>query len=328
VSLDRQPAGHAVEPADMVEPGQAVTVTVPATSANLGPGFDSLGLAVSLYDTVTVRTTVADGITVDVEGEGAVDVPRDASHLVVRTILDTLHRAGYDAPGLALQARNVIPHGRGLGSSASAIVTGVLAANALLPAPARLDGAAVLQLCSSLEGHPDNVAPALSGALAISWEGSRAFGSTRVAVHPEIVPVVAIPAVELSTETARALLPSSVPHQSAAANSGRAALLVHALVQEPQLLLEGTLDSLHQDYRAEAMPASAALMKHLRALGYAAVISGAGPTVMTLASSPAQAGRIQAAIADYLEAAGGAGSWRVLRLNVDTEGAKVEVHQR
>ena len=307
-------------------PGQDITVSVPATSANLGPGFDSLGLALSLHDTVRVRTTEEPGITVQVEGEGAGSVPLDASHLVVRTLLSTLADAGYAAGGLYLSATNVIPHGRGLGSSASAIVSGVLAANALLPAEARLDAAGVLHACSALEGHPDNVAPALAGDLAVSWETDGVFRSARAEVHPDVVPVVAIPANELSTESARGLLPETVPHRTAAANSGRAALLMHALTADPSLLLEGTQDFLHQGFRASAMLPSADLVRTLRAEGLAAVISGAGPTVLCLAAGASAAARAEQVMARHGH--GSAGNWRVLRLGVERDGARVEVHQR
>ncbi|WP_323958776.1 homoserine kinase [Arthrobacter sp. JZ12] len=312
----------------VVAEGQEVLVQVPATSANLGPGFDSLGLAVTMYDTITVRTTGSGTTTVSVTGEGEASLPTDESHLVAATILSTLERAGFSSPGLEIEASNVIPHGRGLGSSAAAIVSSVLAANALLPSSAQLDSQAVLQLCSTLEGHPDNVAPALLGSLAVSWETDRAYRSTIIPVHPDVVPVVAIPASELSTEAARALLPASVPHDSASANAGRAALLVHAMTSAPQFLFDATHDLLHQDYRAEAMLHSASLMRALRAEGFAAVISGAGPTVMTLAVGEDQAAATVAAVERIVHANDDGVDWRVLRLNVDTEGAKVKVHQR
>ncbi|WP_425362438.1 homoserine kinase [Arthrobacter citreus] len=312
----------------MVAPGQDVTVRVPATSANLGPGFDSLGLAVGLYDTVRVRTSGEPGTVVRMSGEGAATLPTDGTHLVARTVRLTVEAAGYSLQGLSLDADNVIPHGRGLGSSASAIVSGVLAGNALLPSEHRLDAAGLLDLCSRLEGHPDNVAPALAGGLAISWEEDGVFRSVSAPVHPDIIPVAAVPANELSTESARGLLPAQVPHPAAAANAGRAALLIHALAAEPSLLPAGTVDFLHQEYRAPAMRASAALMAHLRAGGLAAVISGAGPTVMALAHGVDQACRAEELIAEHLAAAGTAEFWRVLRLSVDRDGARVEEHQR
>lgn len=310
-----------------VAAGQDLTVRVPATSANLGPGFDSLGLAVTLYDTVRVRTTDSDGIRVRVAGEGAAVLPTDETHLVARTIVDTIRRAGYAAGGFELECENVIPHGRGLGSSASAIVSGVLAGNALLPPSARLDAAGLLHACSALEGHPDNVAPALAGALAVSWEQEGVFRSVRAEVHPDIIPVAAVPATELSTESARGLLPAMVPHRDAAANSGRAALLMQALTADPSLLSEGTEDFLHQGYRAPAMAPSAQLITALRAAGFAAVVSGAGPTVMTLAAGAEQADAAEAFLAAHLSGEN-SGNWRVLRLGVDRDGARVVLHQR
>ena len=322
-----QLAGSRSAPA-LIQAGQDVSVHVPATSANLGPGFDSLGLALDLHDSIRVRTSGEEGLLVEVAGEGAGSVPLDGSHLVVRTLVSTLAAAGYGAAGLHLSAVNAIPHGRGLGSSASAIVSGVLAANALLPQEARLDAAALLDRCSALEGHPDNVAPALAGGLAISWETGGTFRSVQAPVHPGIVPVVAVPATELSTESARGLLPAAVPHRTAAANSGRAALLVHALANDPSLLPDGTKDELHQAFRAPAMLPSADLMTALRAAGFAAVISGAGPTVLCLADGDAAAGEAEHLMAEHLRAAGTAENWRVLRLGVQRDGARVEVHQR
>jgi homoserine kinase len=310
----------------VVAAGQSLTVTVPATSANLGPGFDTLGLAVSLHDTVRVRTNATGTTSVRAAGEGSAGLPTDGTHLVARTVLGTLAEAGYACPGLELETENAIPHGRGLGSSAAAIVSGVVAANALLPAGARMDGPAMLQLCATLEGHPDNVAPALTGSLAISWEDDGVYRTARAAVHPDIIPVAAVPEAELSTERARGLLPASVSHRDAAANAGRAALLVHALRHEPEHLLAGTRDRLHQDYRAGAMAPSAELVAHLRQRGYAAVVSGAGPTVMTFAVGAEQARTVEQEIRAATGQSGS--SWRVLRLEVAAEGAKVEVHQR
>lgn len=307
-------------------PGGSVTVRVPATSANLGPGFDSLGLAVGLYDTVRVRLTDDGTARIRVAGEGARSVPRDESHLVVRTIRRTFASAGWSDGGLELSAENAIPHGRGLGSSAAAIVSGVLAACALLPEHARPDADAVLDLCSRLEGHPDNVAPALRGGLAISWEQDGSYRTVQVAVHPDVQPVVAVPATALSTEAARGLLPQAVPHADAAANAGRAALLSHALAHDPELLLQATEDFLHQGYRAPAMPGSAELIRLLRAAGLPAVVSGAGPTVMVLAPGAAQAAHAEALLAEAT--ASDAANWRILRLPVAADGAKVEVHQR
>ncbi|MDP5228403.1 MULTISPECIES: homoserine kinase [Arthrobacter] len=305
--------------------GLSVTVRVPATSANLGPGYDSLGLAVQLFDTVTVQTLDTGALEFDLSGEGVDSVPRDGRHLVIRALEQGLARLGYRHQGLKLSAENVIPHGRGLGSSAAAVVAAALAANALVPAEAQRGLAWVLQFTSELEGHPDNVAPAIFGALALSWQEGEEFLSARAEVHPEVTPVVAIPDFELSTELARTLLPAQVDHHQAAMNSGRAALLVAALTGAPELLLPATRDYLHQDYRAEAMRPSAELIGALRAAGHATVVSGAGPTVMTLARDAAEADAVEAFIRNRAQ---DGVSWRVLRPGVDREGAKVEVHSR
>lgn len=310
--------------------GATATVRVPGTSANLGPGFDSLGLAVSLYDTLSITILDAPGLEFELSGEGVADLPRDASHLVVKTMDTAWARLGYSRVGLRVAAENVLPHGRGLGSSASAIVAAIMAANALVAEADQQDKAWVLQLASELEGHPDNVAPAIFGAVAVSWDESETgdgagYASAKVTPSSLVVPVVAIPDVELKTERARGMLPATVPHADAAANSGRSALLMHALINDPSLLLAGTRDYLHQDYRAEAMPGSAGLVSALRAEGFAAFISGAGPTVMVLANGDAQADEIVSRIPELGESAEHGVSWRVLRLQVDLEGAKVEM---
>lgn len=305
--------------------GLSVTVRVPATSANLGPGYDSLGLAVQLFDTVTVETLDSGALEFTLTGEGTESVPRDGSHLVVRSLESALAQLGYRHQGLHLSAENVIPHGRGLGSSAAAVVAAALAANGLVPEESRRGLDWVLQFTSELEGHPDNVAPAIFGALALSWQEGTEFRSARAEVHADVVPVVAIPDFELSTELARTLLPAQIDHHAAAMNSGRAALLVAALTSQPDLLVPATRDYLHQDYRATAMQPSADLIAALRERGHAAVVSGAGPTVMTLARSTAEAAEVEEFIRQRESAAV---SWRVLRPAVDREGAKVEVHPR
>ncbi|GAB4099746.1 homoserine kinase [Sinomonas halotolerans] len=318
-----------------VRGGQRVTVRVPATSANLGPGYDSLGLALALYDTVTVETADDRVLEFELSGEGADSLPRDESHLVVRTLDAALARLGYARSGLRLTAENVSPHGRGLGSSASATAAAVLAAAALVEPEDRPDRAWALQLCSEIEGHPDNVAPAIFGSLALSWQDGDSFRSVSAEVVEDIVPVVAIPDYELSTELARSLLPSSVPHHAAAANSGRAALLVHALTRDPSLLLPATEDYLHQSYRSSAMAPSAELIERLRAEGHAAVVSGAGPTVLVLAAGEGEAEEVVASVERFVhgvqDAEQGRESvtdWRVLRLAVDREGARVELYPR
>lgn len=312
----------------LIEAGQRVTVRVPATTANLGPGYDSLGLALALYDTLTVESLESGELLFDLTGEGAETLPRDASHLVIRAMEAAFERLGFRHGGLKVTAENVVPHGRGLGSSASAVVAAISAANALVPEANRRGEDWILQLSSELEGHPDNVAPAIFGGLALSWQDSDQYSSTSATVSGTVVPVVAVPDFELSTETARALLPASVGHHAAAMNAGRAALLIHALTTKPEFLLAGTEDYLHQSYRAEAMRPSAALIAALRAAGHAAVVSGAGPTVLVLADGEAEAAAVVAFIEEFAAANTPDTGWRVLKLAVDVEGAKVELHRR
>lgn len=311
-----------------VPAGQLVTVRVPATSANLGPGYDSLGLALSLHDTLTVETLASGELEFELSGEGAETLPRDASHLVVKAITEALHRLGFRHDGLRITADNVNPHGRGLGSSASAVVAAVTAANALVPDAARRGKDWILQLTSEMEGHPDNVAPAIFGGLALSWQDSDQYRSTCATVVDSVIPVVAVPDFELSTEAARALLPASVGHHAAAMNSGRAALLIHALTSRPEFLLPGTEDYLHQSYRAQAMRPSAELIAALRRAGHAAVVSGAGPTVLVLAEGEAEATTVVDFIGSHTAGNTPEVGWRVMKLAVDVEGAKVEVHRR
>lgn len=313
--------------------GTSVSVRVPGSAGNVGPGFDTLGLALGHYDDLTV-TRVESGLEFDLAGEGADSVPRTSEHLVIRAMQTVFDAAGAGPlPGLRLRARNRIPHGRGMGSSASAAVAGVLAANALLPEDSRLDEHAVLQLCSQLEGHPDNVAPTLYGGLTVSFERDGEFVSVPVSVHTDIVAVVAVPNFEVATSVARALLPDTVAHRTAAVTAGRAALLVEALSRRPEYLLPATFDLLHQPYRAQSMAPSFELMTRLRERGFAALISGAGPTVLTLAHGEAAADEAEVAITDItsdsrsasLSQHGSGVSWRVLKLRVPAEGAKVEV---
>ncbi|MDT7550804.1 MAG: homoserine kinase [Actinomycetota bacterium] len=288
-----------------------VRVRVPATSANLGPGFDSAGLALTLYDDVLVRV-VDSGLSVDVAGEGAEDVPRDRRHLVVKSLRAAFDRLGGQPRGLEVVCANRIPHARGLGSSSAAICAAVVAARALvLGGEEALDDDAALALATELEGHPDNVAACLRGGATFAW-GSP-VQVLRVDPHPDLAPVAFIPATKSSTRRVRGMLPEAVPFADAAGNAGRAALLPTALTTSPQLLFAATEDRLHQQYRAPAMPRSAKLVDALRASGIPAVVSGAGPTVLAL---------VRAADAEAVASEVPKG-WSVLSLRVEPDGAKV-----
>jgi homoserine kinase len=303
---------------------QAVRVRVPATSANLGPGFDALGLALGLHDEVVAAVT-ASGLDIEVSGEGAEDLlGAGEKHLIVRAMrvaFDDLNVA--QPPGLALRCANRIPHGRGLGSSAAAIVAGVVAARALAGASTRPQD--VLPLASVLEGHPDNVAPCLFGGLTIAWVAAGSAGlpearAVRLDPHPGVRPVAFIAPAPVSTKVARGLLPAVVPHADAARNAGRAALLIAALTARPDVLLDGTEDKLHQDYRAPAMPHSHDLVTRLRAACVPAVVSGAGPSVLAFLTGDLAEDDLKRL--DSIAAETGI-DWHISPLVVERQGASV-----
>ncbi len=309
-------------------PDQRVVVEVPATSANLGPGFDSLGLALGVRDVIEAAFTDSGDVRVQVVGEGRGQVPTDGNNLVARIIRTGL--AAFDESGelarrgLALTCTNVIPHSRGMGSSAAAIV-GALTVAAHLSG-SQVSPAQMVALATRLEGHPDNVAPGVLGGATIAWmalgpdgpghPGGQVGRATSMAVHPDIQPVLAVPADEASTSRARGALPATVAHADAAFNAARAALLVHALTVEPALLLEATDDRLHQRQRRAVYPDSMALVEALRERGVAAAISGAGPSVIALA-----VGDRADQVAALVESLAGP-AVRVLRPGVSAPGAR------
>jgi homoserine kinase len=297
-------------------PVSAVRVTVPASTANLGSGFDTLGMALSLYDTVSARIVdgAAGSASVLVEGHGAAALPTDERHLVVRIIHKALAELGFPAPALRLHCQNSIPHSRGLGSSAAAIVAGVAAAFGLAGIDLRHKENAdrALQLAATQEGHADNAAASLFGGFVVAWQESGHFHAVRMRPHPDVSPIVLVPQVESATLTTRGLLPERVPHADAAFAASRAALAVHAITSDPSLLLAATDDRLHQDYRESAWPATIELVRQLRAAGVAAAVSGAGPTVLAL--PPGGVLPVDIAPNDF----------DALRLPVDLTGVRVE----
>lgn len=286
----------------------AVRVTVPASTANLGSGFDTLGMALALHDVVNVQVT-GSGLAVRITGEGEAHAGTGERHLVVRAIRAACRELGVDLPGLALDCRNTIPHSRGLGSSAAAVVAGVAAAYGLAGRP--LDARA-LTIAAGFEGHADNAAASLSGGLALAWREGDRFHALRLEPHPELRPVVLIPEQFSATSVTRKLLPDKVPHGDAAFAAGRTALAVQALTTRPELLLVATEDRLHQDYRESAWPSTMRLVRALRARGVAAAVSGAGPTVITLTRD--------GALPDDLELSG----FRAEELAVDRRGVLAE----
>ncbi|MBX3312552.1 MAG: homoserine kinase [Microbacteriaceae bacterium] len=304
----------------MTEKFRAVFVQVPATTANLGPGFDTLGLALSLYDEIQVFPTDDGKYSAEITGSGAGEVETDENNLVIKSILYVFDKVGVKAPGLRLVANNRIPHGRGLGSSGAAIVSGVVAARGILSGITEISDEQLLGYATELEGHPDNIAPALFGGLTIAWVTDNGPKFKKLLPHRLITPIVLVPEQTMSTKLARSLQPESVPHQDAIFNVSRSVLLMAALVQSPELLLEGTEDKLHQNYRASAMPETSELIKQLREQGFAAVVSGAGPSVLVLCSDPSERVAVQDFVKDF-----GDRSWKALMLTVDIQGARLEL---
>lgn len=291
-----------------------VQVSVPATSANLGPGFDSLGIALGLRDVLTGEVVEAGDLEVSVTGVGAAEVPLDEGHLVYKAMCEAFAEMGCAVPGIRLHCANAIPHGRGLGSSSAAIVGGISLARGLVAGGSLLmDDDAVFGLAARMEGHPDNVAPAFYGGFTIARCEAGRYLATPVAVDPRVRVVVFVPPEQVHTSVARDLLPATVPHDDAAAAAGRAALLVVALSREPELLLPATEDFLHQRYREPAMPETLQLVRRLRAAGVAAVVSGAGPAVLAFVD-----GSREAEVLD-----GCPEGWEGLSLTVDATGVQV-----
>lgn len=302
-----------------LEIGSRVTVTVPASSANLGPGFDTLGLALSLYDTVEVEVTES-GLAIEVFGEGEGELPLDGSHLVIKAIRQGLAAADADVPGLRVTCHNTIPQSRGLGSSAAAAVAGVAAANGLAGFP--LTEEQVVQLSSAFEGHPDNAAASVLGNAVVSWteipvdgRSVPAYRAVAIPVHDTIRATALVPDFHASTQAVRRVLPSHVTHTDARFNVSRAAVMTVALQNHPELLWEGTRDRLHQPYRADVLPVTAEWTNRLRNRGYPAYLSGAGPTVMVLSQDA-----VEKEILDEAREAG----LRVLELEI-ADPVKVEV---
>ncbi|MBC3193637.1 homoserine kinase [Pseudonocardia sp. C8] len=294
-------------------------IRVPGSTANLGPGFDCLGMALGLYDEIDVEVFETPGLFVDVAGEGARFVPRDERHLVMRAMRQAFELFGGCSgapPGLRLRCTNAVPHSRGLGSSAAAAVAGVTAAAVLAGRDLELERDAVLQLSAGMEGHADNAAASLLGGFVVAWEtrgAARRFHAEKLDVHPDVRPVAFVAGIESSTKSTRGLLPEEVPLADAAFTGSRCALAVLAMTRRPDLLLAATEDKLHQPYRRPAYPDSLRLVESLRERGIAAAISGAGPTVLALTTD--------GEVPDDVDTEG----FAVLPLPVDTEGVHVEV---
>ena len=293
---------------------EPVLVRVPATCANLGPGFDTFGLALEMYDSLAAMVSADSGVLIEVEGEGVLEVPRDASHLVVRAMALGFAAMQVRPAGFVLRCTNVIPHSRGLGSSAAAIIGGLVLARAMVvEGDELLPDALLLQAALGLESHPDNLAAALYGGFTNAWLEGEGAHSVRHELHSKITPIIAVPEFQVPTSQARSALEPMVSRQDASFNIARSALLVHALTSDPKMLFEATGDRLHQDSRRSVYPASMELLDDLRAAGLPAVISGAGPSVLVFGA----AGEV-----DLVKSLAG-DMWNVSEQKVGTQGAHV-----
>jgi homoserine kinase len=312
----------------MVQEGDRVAVSVPASSANLGPGFDAVGLGLGLRDEYAVHVTAQPGLVVELAGESADELPTDGSHLVAQALRSALEACGVGwVPdlrerdlGLRLKCRNAIPMSAGLGSSAAALVGGLALGFALVRGGQLTpdDLTLVNTHAGIAEGHPDNSSASVYGGMTVSWMPSPATVRTaRLQVHEGIEPLVLLPAsTRLSTSTARGVLPSMVPRSDAVEQAARAALLTHAMTADPSLLLDATQDWLHQEQRRSVYPESMGVVDELRSLGHAAVVSGAGPAVLVLA-------RTAVGDAVVTEVRSWGRTWRVLRPGVARDGVRV-----
>ncbi len=265
-----------------------IRLRAPGSTSNLGPGFDALGLALTLYNRVVIRTRSDDRRRrMFITGKGAGKLPLDGSNLFFRSADAAAQRAGRSLPGLEVEMHNGIPLSRGLGSSSTAIVTGVYAANLLMDEP--FSGPALLNLATELEGHPDNVAPCLLGGLVICSCENGLVETIRALPPRELRAVVAVPRFELQTEAARAALPEHVPHRDAVFNVGRACLVTAALMSGELCTLKSAMrDRLHQPYRASLVPGIEDVLEAAEKAGaMGACLSGAGPTLLAFATDDA-----------------------------------------
>ena len=264
-----------------------IRVQVPATTANLGPGFDCVGMALELYNLIEMVQT-GKGLSIEVTGEGADFIARDSENLVYRSAMQVFKQVGFSPDGLKINLTNHIPVARGLGSSTAAIVGGIIAANIL--SGRRLSQKELINLAGSIEGHPDNVAAAVLGGIVISYRTDEEINCVKLQPPEGIKCVIAIPDFHLPTKSARDVLPYQVPLQDVVFNLSRVALLIAALQRSDFTLLSAAMeDRLHQPFRAALIPGLKKVLAAAKLVGAKGVtISGAGPAVMALADSNAE----------------------------------------
>jgi homoserine kinase len=289
-----------------------VTVRVPATAANLGPGFDCFGLALDLCNEVTVDTTAPAGVAW--EGEGAGELPSDGSDLTGRVMTAVAGRMSLPIAPHGRTSRNLIPLARGLGSSSAATIAGIVLTSVMLDLGIHDDPTSVFALAGEIEGHPDNAAAAAFGGFTIALpEG----GVRRLDPHPDLRPAVLIPDTRTSTTDARTALPDPVPRADAVANVAHAALAVEALTRDPSLLPLALVDRLHEGVRLAAVPDVALVVEELRRSHVPVCVSGSGPSLLVFEREDRPP--------ISLESVGAPSSWRILRPGVRPRGFEVAV---
>ena len=304
---------------------RTIRVRVPGTSANCGPGFDAIGVACTIYNDLELTLKGEEGLVIEIEGEGAANIPADERNIVlraIRTILKRAHRED-EAKGFHIRMTNHIPLSRGLGSSAAAIVAGLKAANALLGN--RFSRRELLQMATNIEGHPDNVAPAIFGGFTISVVTRGRVECFSLMPRMPLKLVVAVPEFPLSTRLARSVLPEQVKMKDAVFNVSRAALLVAALTKgQPRFLRNAFADALHQPYREKLIPGMKDVFRAAcRAGALGASLSGAGPCLIayTLENEESVGQAMVEAFREHeIEA-------HALQLSLDAHGARILKHR-
>lgn len=298
------------------------TVTVPATTANLGVGFDCIGAALTLYNQFQFTPVDAGTkLTITVEGAEAAQVSTDESNLIYQSFLKLYQHIKQTPPSIEVTIKLGVPLSRGLGSSATAIVGGLMGANQLAGNP--LSQSELMELAIAIEGHPDNVVPALLGNCQLSIGEPNNWHISSIPWHQEIIPVVAIPNFELSTEAARSVLPSEYSRSDAIFNISRMGLLLRALATNNGEWLQVALeDKIHQPYRQKLIRGYDAVKYAAIATGaYGMVISGAGPTLLALTNRD----RVKTVMMAMSEAWAKIGVEAEVRsLNLDTVGATIK----
>ena len=289
-----------------------VTVRVPATAANLGPGFDCFGLALELCNELVIDSGGPPGVAW--EGEGADELPTDGSDLIGRVMSVVAGRMSLPLAPLSRRGRNRIPLERGLGSSSAAAIAGVVAASAMLDLGIDADPLSVFAMAAEIEGHPDNVAAAVFGGFTIALDDGTV---QRLEPHPDLRPALIVPDLRMPTAAARAVLPEMVPRSDAISNVARAAIEVEALTREPSLLSRALADRLHEDVRLASMPEVADVVAALRRDHVPVCVSGAGPSLVVFERPDRPP--------ITLETLGVSASWRILRPGVRSRGFEVEI---